>query len=148
MASSLFRARNLTRGSEIAGQVEVADSFSARFRGLMGRASLLPGGGLWLTGTSNIHMFFMRFPIDAVFLGKAEPDGTRAVVAVRPGLRPGRRGRGESGNGSRFAISTPSDVFVVSLTDPGEVATAPTLPGELETLAGFWERVAPGATAQ
>jgi len=66
--SLVLRARNLTRGSEVAGQVEVADSFGTRFRGLMGRASLLPGGGLWLTGTSNIHMFFMRFPIDLVYL--------------------------------------------------------------------------------
>ena len=88
MASSLFRARNLTRGSEIAGQVEVADSFSARFRGLMGRASLRAGSGLWLTGTSNIHMFFMRFPIDAVFLGRPAADGGRQVVAVHASLRP------------------------------------------------------------
>jgi hypothetical protein len=88
VASSLFRARNLTRGSEIAGQVEVADSFSARFRGLMGRASLRAGSGLWLTGTSNIHMFFMRFPIDAVFLGRPEADGGRRVMAVHAGLRP------------------------------------------------------------
>ena len=88
MGSSVFCARNLTRGSEIACQVEVADSFSARFRGLMGRASLRVGSGLWLTGTSNIHMFFMRFPIDAVFLGRPEADGRRRVVAVHAGLRP------------------------------------------------------------
>ena len=86
--SLVLRARNLTRGSEVAGQVEVADSFGTRFRGLMGRASLLPGSGLWLTGTSNIHMFFMRFPIDAVFLGRPEADGGRRVVAVHAGLRP------------------------------------------------------------
>jgi uncharacterized membrane protein (UPF0127 family) len=84
----VLRARNLTRGSEVAGQVEVADSFGTRFRGLMGRASLLPGGGLWLTGTSNIHMFFMRFPIDAIFLGRPAADGGRQVVAVHASLRP------------------------------------------------------------
>jgi uncharacterized membrane protein (UPF0127 family) len=86
--SLVLRARNLTRGSEVAGQVEVADSFGTRFRGLMGRASLLPGGGLWLTGTSNIHMFFMRFPIDAIFLGRPAADGGRQVVAVHASLRP------------------------------------------------------------
>jgi len=86
--SLVLRARNLTRGSEVAGQVEVADSFGTRFRGLMGRASLLPGGGLWLTGTSNIHMFFMRFPIDAIFLGRPTADGGRPVVAVHANLRP------------------------------------------------------------
>ena len=81
--------RNLTRGIRSSpDQVEVADSFGARFRGLMGRSSLPPGGGLWLTGTSNIHMFFMRFPIDAIFLGRPAADGGRRVVAVHAGLRP------------------------------------------------------------
>jgi uncharacterized protein len=84
----VLRAHNLTRGTRIAGQVEVADSFVARFRGLMGRPPLPPGSGLWLTGTSNIHMFFMRFPIDAVFLGRPEADGGRRVVAVHSRLRP------------------------------------------------------------
>ena len=86
--SRILRARNLTRGSQVAGRVEVADSFSARFLGLMGRASLRAGSGLWLTGTSNIHMFFMRFPIDAVFLGRPAADGGRPVVAVHASLRP------------------------------------------------------------
>jgi len=84
----VFRARNLTRGMELAGRVELADSFGARFRGLMGRPSLPPGGGLWLTGTSNIHMFFMRFPIDAIFVARPAADGSRRVVAVCAGLRP------------------------------------------------------------
>jgi uncharacterized protein len=81
-------ARNLTQGTTLAADVEVAASFMSRFRGLMGRPSLAPGSGLWITGTSSIHMFFMRFPIDALFLGRPGPDGTRTVVAARPGLRP------------------------------------------------------------
>jgi uncharacterized membrane protein (UPF0127 family) len=88
VGSSVVCARNLTRGADLAGQVDVADSFRARFLGLMGRASLLPGSGLWLTGTSNIHMFFMRFPIDAIFLGRPGADGRRPVVAVHASLRP------------------------------------------------------------
>jgi uncharacterized membrane protein (UPF0127 family) len=83
-----LHARNLTRENELAGPVELADSFAARFRGLMGRTSLAQGSGLWLTGTSNIHMFFMRFSIDAVFLGRPAADGTRRVVAVHANLRP------------------------------------------------------------
>lgn len=86
--SPTVRARNLTRGTELASSLELADSFGARFRGLMGRPSLPPSGGLWLSGTSNIHMFFMRFSIDAVFLARPAADGTRRVVAVRADLRP------------------------------------------------------------
>ena len=80
-------ARNLTRGAVLAARLEVAATFWARFRGLMGRPGLPPGEGLWLTG-NGIHMLFMRFPIDAVFLGRAAADGGRRVVAMRAGLRP------------------------------------------------------------
>jgi uncharacterized membrane protein (UPF0127 family) len=43
---------------------------------------------MWLRPASNIHMLFMRFPIDAVFLGRADGDGGRRVVAVHGSLRP------------------------------------------------------------
>ena len=72
----------------LAESLEVAESFGGRFMGLMGRASLPAGGGLWLRPASSIHMLFMRFPIDAVFLGKPDAEGNRRVVSVRAGLRP------------------------------------------------------------
>ena len=80
-------ARNESRGTVLAEHVEVAASLWARFMGLMGRRSLLRGHGLWLGG-NGIHMMFMRFPIDAVFLGKAGADGSRPVLSVHRGLRP------------------------------------------------------------
>ena len=80
-------ARNLTRSSDLASDVEVADSLWAKFRGLMGRASLKPGSGLWLPDSNGIHMMFMRFPIDAVFVGQASGEGARPVVSVHRGLR-------------------------------------------------------------
>jgi len=57
--------------------------------GLMGRASLAPDAGLWLPDSNGIHMMFMRFPIDAVFVDRpdAADGGSRRVVAVRPALR-------------------------------------------------------------
>ena len=54
----------------------------------MGRAALPAGDGLFLTGTNGIHMFFMRFPIDAVFVGKAGSDGARRVLSVHRRVRP------------------------------------------------------------
>jgi hypothetical protein len=81
-------ARNLTRSTILASDLEVAGSLWAKFKGLMGRSSLDAGAGLWLPDSNGIHMMFMRFPIDAVFLGKPDADGdARPVVAVRPGLR-------------------------------------------------------------
>ena len=83
-------ARNVTRGTDLATSVDVAGSLWAKFMGLMGRPSLAQGAGLWLPDSNGIHMMFMRFPIDAVFLGRVEgsasPRGRRVVAAYR-GLR-------------------------------------------------------------
>ena len=49
------------------------------------------GAGLRLPGGNGIHMMFMRFPIDCVFLSRpAGDDGSRTVVAVRRALPPWR----------------------------------------------------------
>ncbi len=77
-------------GAALATDVRTARSLWARFMGLMGRSRLAPGEGLWLPSDVSIHMLFMRFPIDAVFLAPAEGAGRGAwrVVAIRERLRP------------------------------------------------------------
>ncbi len=80
-------ARNLDRDSVLAERLETAGSLWAKFMGLMGRPSLPAGDGLWLPASNGIHMMFMRFPIDAVFVSRPEPDGTRRVLSVHRGLR-------------------------------------------------------------
>lgn len=81
-------ARNVTRGTVLADQIEVAASLWAKFLGLMGRAALPAGHGLWLPDTNGIHMFFMRMAIDAVFLARPAADGSRRVLSVHRTLRP------------------------------------------------------------
>ena len=80
-------ARNLTRGTILGSRLGVADSLWAKFMGLMGRPSLEPDAGLWLPDSNGIHMMFMRFPIDAVFVGRRDPGGSCQVVSVHRGLR-------------------------------------------------------------
>jgi uncharacterized membrane protein (UPF0127 family) len=82
-------ARNVSRGTVLASELETASSLWAKFMGLMGRpASTLPSGrGLWLPASNGIHMMFMRFPIDAVFVSKPDPSGARSVKSVHRGLR-------------------------------------------------------------
>jgi uncharacterized membrane protein (UPF0127 family) len=84
--SGRFVARNRTRGTLLGADIESADGLWAKFMGLMGRRSLSPGSGLWLPDSNGIHMMFMRFPIDAVFLGRTGADGTRPVLAARADL--------------------------------------------------------------
>lgn len=87
----ILRASNITRQSVLADSLESADSLWAKFRGLMGRASLADAAGLWLPGSNGIHMMFMRFAIDCVFVGHPSPaDGSREVVAVRRAVPPWR----------------------------------------------------------
>ena len=63
----------------------VADRMLPRMRGLLGRRGLESGEGLLLKPAPSVHTFFMRFPIDAVFLDR---DGS--VLKVRSNLRPWR----------------------------------------------------------
>ncbi|MDP8905857.1 MAG: DUF192 domain-containing protein [Chloroflexota bacterium] len=74
----------------IAGRVWVARSFAARWRGLMGRAALEHDEGLYLPGSNGVHMLFMRFPIDCVFVDRPAADGSQRVVALRRALPPWR----------------------------------------------------------
>ena len=77
-------------GSDATYRLSVARSWFARARGLMGRDALADDEGLYLPGTNSIHMLFMRFPIDCVFVGAARPDGSREVVGVKEKLPPWR----------------------------------------------------------
>ena len=83
-------AHNATRGSVLAAHLAVADGLWGKFMGLMGQPSLAPDSGLWLPDSNGIHMMFMRFSIDAVFVGRPEAasGSARRVVAVRRALRP------------------------------------------------------------
>jgi uncharacterized membrane protein (UPF0127 family) len=48
----------------------VAGTAVSRARGLLGRRGLAEGEGLLLRPASSIHTFFLRFPIDLVFLDR------------------------------------------------------------------------------
>lgn len=54
-----------------------------RMVGLLGTDRLEEGSGLWIERSPSIHMFFMRYAIDAVFV---DGDGTvtRTVADLRP----------------------------------------------------------------
>ncbi len=96
----VVRASNRTRDSIIADRVEVASSLWSRFWGLMGRRKLAPGHGLLIMPCSSIHMFFMRFPIDVVFLDRAN-----VAVKVVHSIKPWRMAMG---GGGKNALELPA----------------------------------------
>jgi uncharacterized protein len=105
-------------GSVVCARCEVADRPFARMRGLLGRASLEPDRGMLFRPAGSIHMFFMRFPIDAVFC-----DGDLQVIGVEHGLKPwktaGRRG-------AKVVIELP--VGAAAGLEPGERLSVDTMP--------------------
>jgi uncharacterized protein len=72
-------------GSIVCERCVLADTALARMRGLLGRRELPSGEGILLKPASSVHMAFMRFPIDAVFL-----DRDLRVVKVTSDLQPWR----------------------------------------------------------
>jgi len=112
-------ARNLSRSTVLASDVEVASGLWGKFKGLMGRATLPDGSGLWLPDSNGIHMMFMRFAIDAVFLGRAEADGARPVVSVHERL-PAWRGLVPLVRGAKGVLELPVGTIHASSTAVGD----------------------------
>lgn len=88
----------------------LADTALRRVRGLLGRSGLDPGEGILLRPAPAIHTWFMRFPIDVVFIDKR-----LKVVGVSEELRPWRFGRAKgahsaielaAGEARRLGIAT------------------------------------------
>ena len=113
-----MRAVNRTRGTVLCAAVESAGGVLGKGRGLMGRAGLERGRGmLFEAGALQpfmwMHMFFMRFAIDIVFL-----DRRGKVLQVNRGLRPWRFS--SIVLGARRALEVAAGEAAVSSTEPGD----------------------------
>ena len=75
--------RNVTRGTTLATNLAIAETWAERGQGLLGRCRLKSGEGLLITKCRSVHMWFMRFAIDVIFL-----DQSSRVVWQREALRP------------------------------------------------------------
>jgi uncharacterized protein len=108
-----MRITNLTRNSILADKAQRAGGFLSRGRGLMFSAPLPEGGGLVLDPCNSIHMFFMRFPLDIIFLTK---DGR--VAFMYRGIKPWRMGR--IVKGAKLAIELPEGAIDRTGTEIGD----------------------------
>jgi hypothetical protein len=78
-----MRITNLTQGTTLADNVSVADNIFKRIKGLLGKNGLNRKEALVIKPCNSIHMFFMRFAIDAVFV-----DRNNKVVGLVKNLKP------------------------------------------------------------
>lgn len=109
--------RNDRTGAILGTEIVRAETFTSRAVGLLGRSRLDDEQGLWIEPCSSIHMFFMRFSIDVLFLDR-EARVVRAVERIRPWrvasggraarvaleLPPGRIARTGSREGDRLSV--------------------------------------------
>ena len=68
-------------GSKTGISISKADTFLSKFLGLMGKTNVATW--LYIEHCSSIHTFFMKVPIDAIFM-----DRSGRVVKVIPNLKP------------------------------------------------------------
>ena len=65
-----LRLFNHTQQTFLADRVTVAQTPISRMCGLLGRREFLSGEALIITHCNSIHMFFMKFPIDVIFVDR------------------------------------------------------------------------------
>jgi uncharacterized protein len=112
-----MRALNRTRGTVLCERLESAGGFTGQSRGLLGRDGLDSNSGMLFVSSIPLmwmHMFFMRFPIDIVFLNR---EG--CVLHICHRLRPWRLSpiiwR------ARKALELPAGAAAASSTRPGDL---------------------------
>jgi len=116
--ANLIRALNQTRGTVLCERLEDAGGLGGQSRGLLGRDRLEPGTGMLFengrfTPMMWMHMFFMRFAIDIVFLGRGGK-----VIKVNRNLKPWRVS--SMVFGARLALELPAGAATASGTEPGD----------------------------
>ncbi|HEX9996802.1 MAG TPA: DUF192 domain-containing protein [Abditibacterium sp.] len=94
----ILQLSNATRGGEIASHCVLANNFWTRGKGLLGRSDLPTGEAILLVPGASIHMFGMKFSIDALFLTSDD-----IVTDIVENLAPGKMHVAKAGAGKPFA---------------------------------------------
>ena len=118
-AAPRARSRRLPRtvrvvageGTVVCARCEVAERMIPRMRGLLGRDGLGPGEGMLINPAPSVMTFFMRFPIDVVFVDKAQ-----TIVKIAHSLGPWRTA---GARGAVAALELPAGTAAALDLEPG-----------------------------
>ena len=78
-----MKALNASKAMVISSNLKEAVGFISRLVGLMGKGRLEKDEGLWMARCWAIHTFWMKFPLDVVFLDK-DFIVKKTVTGLRP----------------------------------------------------------------
>jgi uncharacterized protein len=114
-----IRAFNKSRGTVLCARLENAGGLAGQGRGLLGRDGLEPGSGMLfengrLTPFMWMHMLFMRFALDIVFLGRDDK-----IIRINSRLKPWRFS--SMVFGARKALELPAGAAEDSRTQVGDL---------------------------
>jgi uncharacterized membrane protein (UPF0127 family) len=113
-----WAVRNQTNGTLLATSILPAFDRKTRNRGLLGRSALPVGAAMVLVPCRGVHTWFMRFPIDVIFVSRSG-----RVLRVRRAVAPFHLALGlfafaaiELAAGSASATNV-DDMLVICQTD-------------------------------
>jgi hypothetical protein len=115
MSISTIRIVNQTRNQIVADNAELARTFVTRGLGLMGRTALPDGYALIIFPEWSIHTFFMRIPIDVLFVDRHD-----CVVGLREVMPPNRPFAGVAPWRGHYVVELPAGVIRTTGTTVGD----------------------------
>jgi len=105
---------NQTRNATLAVNAIVADNPLTRVRGLLGRKHFEEGSALIIKPSNSIHTFFMRFPIDLLFV-----DRDSRIIKAISSMKPFRLSAVYLK--SAFVVELPAGVITATSTQAGDI---------------------------
>lgn len=85
MPQKVYILNNKNKKVLLLEKVIIAKNFKDRLKGLMFKETLEPKTGLLLVNCKSIHMFFMKFSLDLIFLDK-----NMNILKITKNIKPGK----------------------------------------------------------
>jgi uncharacterized membrane protein (UPF0127 family) len=136
-----WMVRNQSTGDVLAGTMIPAFDRQTRNRGLLGRHAFPRGAAMVLAPCSGVHTWFMRMPIDVIFVARTGLvlRVTRALAPFRVAFRIGAfavielaaGGSSTTNEGDTLVLARPADAGAQSITGALLGATRPSCPDQI-----------------
>lgn len=109
-----MRIINQSKNTILSENAILANKFFKRIKGLLGKKEFVKGEALVIRPCNSIHTFFMRFPIDVLFVGR-----DNRVVAAISCLKP--FGLSKIYFKASFVVELPAGTISTTFTHKGDL---------------------------
>ena len=108
-----MKVLNISKNTILGDKIDLANTFIKRFLGLMPRKFLNHGEGLIINPCSSIHMFFMKFAIDVLFVDK-----NNKIIYIEKCIKPWKVSK--TIWKAKFVVELPDGTIENSKTEVGD----------------------------